>query len=111
MVERRSPKPEVVGSSPSAPAKLINFMKNPFKFIQDQLNLLKDGGVIVAEIPSASDPLTSLYQIDAFEKFYWSIAHHYYYTPKSLRYILEKMNLTYELIQNKDMIYPTILHG
>ena len=35
MVERRSPKPEVVGSSPSAPAKLINFMKNPFKFIQE----------------------------------------------------------------------------
>ena len=35
MVERRSPKPEVVGSSPSAPAKLINFMKNPFEFIQE----------------------------------------------------------------------------
>ena len=34
MVERRSPKPEVVGSSPSAPAKL-NIMKNPLKFIQE----------------------------------------------------------------------------
>ena len=34
MVERRSPKPEVVGSSPSAPAKK-RFMKNPFKFIQE----------------------------------------------------------------------------
>ena len=34
MVERRSPKPEVVGSSPSAPAKKI-FMKNPLKFIQE----------------------------------------------------------------------------
>ena len=33
MVERRSPKPEVVGSSPSAPAK--KFMKNPLKFIQE----------------------------------------------------------------------------
>ena len=33
MVERRSPKPEVVGSSPSAPAK--KFMKNPFKFFQE----------------------------------------------------------------------------
>ncbi len=35
MVERRSPKPEVVGSSPSAPAKLLKFMKNPLKFIQE----------------------------------------------------------------------------
>tara|TARA_S200000501_G_scaffold304749_1_gene292906 strand:+ start:256 stop:516 length:261 start_codon:yes stop_codon:yes gene_type:complete len=33
LVERRSPKPEVVGSSPSAPARKI--MKNPIKFIQE----------------------------------------------------------------------------
>ena len=36
MVERRSPKPEVGGSIPSAPAKkLTKDMKNPLKFIQD----------------------------------------------------------------------------
>ena len=36
MVERRSPNPEVVGSSPSAPAKKIKIaMKNPLKFIQE----------------------------------------------------------------------------
>ena len=37
MVERRSPKPEVGGSIPSAPANLIRikFMKNPLKFIQE----------------------------------------------------------------------------
>ena len=34
MVERRSPKPEVGGSIPSAPAKKI-IMKNPLKFIQE----------------------------------------------------------------------------
>ena len=36
MVERRSPKPEVGGSIPSAPAKkLTSIMKNPLKFIQE----------------------------------------------------------------------------
>ena len=35
MVERRSPKPEVVGSSPSAPAKKYLDMINPLKFIQE----------------------------------------------------------------------------
>ena len=36
MVERRSPKPEAEGSSPSAPANKINkIMKNPIKFIQE----------------------------------------------------------------------------
>ncbi len=34
MVERRSPKPEVGGSIPSAPAKK-KIMKNPLKFIQE----------------------------------------------------------------------------
>ena len=36
MVERRSPKPEVGGSIPSAPAnKILKYMKNPLKFIQE----------------------------------------------------------------------------
>ena len=36
MVERRSPKPEAEGSSPSAPANMSQInMKNPIKFIQE----------------------------------------------------------------------------
>ena len=37
MVERRSPKPEAEGSSPSAPANFVRLkiMKNPIKFIQE----------------------------------------------------------------------------
>ena len=35
MVERRSPKPEVGGSSPSAPAKKKENMRNPIKFLQE----------------------------------------------------------------------------
>jgi preprotein translocase subunit SecE len=34
LVERRSPKPEVGGSIPSAPAKIEKMMINPLKFIQ-----------------------------------------------------------------------------
>ena len=37
MVERRSPKPEVGGSIPSAPAK-TKIMKNPLKFFQEVKN-------------------------------------------------------------------------
>ena len=37
MVERRSPKPEAEGSSPSAPANCIKIfiMRNPIKFLQE----------------------------------------------------------------------------
>ena len=40
MVERRSPKPEVGGSIPSAPANFFckGFMKNPLKFFQEVKN-------------------------------------------------------------------------
>ena len=34
MVERRSPKPEAVGSIPSAPA-MREFMRNPLRFLQE----------------------------------------------------------------------------
>lgn len=77
---------------------VFEHIQNPFDFINKQLKLLNDGGVIIAEIPSATDALTNLYKIEAFEKFYWSIAHYFYYTPKSLKYILNKMKLKYELI-------------
>ena len=35
MVERRSPKPEVGGSIPSAPANKDKIMKNPLRFLQE----------------------------------------------------------------------------
>ncbi len=35
MVERRSPKPEVGGSIPSAPAKNRKVMRNPLRFLQE----------------------------------------------------------------------------
>ena len=35
MVERRSPKPEVGGSIPSAPAKKRELMRNPLRFLQE----------------------------------------------------------------------------
>ena len=40
MVERRSPKPEVGGSIPSAPANKLKkiYMKNPLKFFQEVKN-------------------------------------------------------------------------
>ena len=77
---------------------VFEHIADPFVFLEKQLSLLNDNGLIIAEIPSATDPLTSVYNIQEFEEFYWSIAHHYYYTPKSLKYILDRMHLTYEII-------------
>jgi SAM-dependent methyltransferase len=70
---------------------VLEHIRNPIEFLSNQIKLLKPDGVIIAEVPNVDDPLTSLYEIPAFEKFYWSIAHHYYYNPQSLTLILNKL--------------------
>ena len=77
---------------------VLEHIADPRDFFRRQLALLKPGGTIVAEVPSATDPLTSLYTIPAFERFYWSIAHHYYYTPRALGAVLDTLGLKYRLL-------------
>lgn len=70
---------------------VLEHIRDTKSFIEDQLAILKPGGMIIAEVPCVNDPLTSVYNIDAFENFYWSIAHHYYFNPKSLSPILSEI--------------------
>lgn len=77
---------------------VFEHIRDPFNFLKDTYELLKDGGVMICEIPCVNDPLTSMYDIDAFENFYWSIAHHYYYSPQSLSYVLDQLGYRYELV-------------
>ena len=77
---------------------LLEHIREPINFIQQQLDLLNPNGVIIAEVPCLNDPLTSFYKIPAFEKFYWSIAHHYYYSPKSISKVLDTLDCKYEIL-------------
>lgn len=77
---------------------VLEHIRNPFLFFEETFAFLKPGGKIIAEIPCVNDPLTSVYNIPAFERFYWSVAHHFYYSPKSLQYVLDKLGLEYEMI-------------
>ena len=75
---------------------VLEHIRDTEGFIREQLELLKQNGKIIAEVPCVNDPLTSLYRIPAFERFYWSIAHHYYFNPRSLGYILDKIGCKYK---------------
>ena len=77
---------------------VFEHIADPYTFLKANMDLLNEDGVIIAEIPCANDPLTSKYNIEAFEKFYWSIAHHYYYTPESLTYILEQLDFQFKIV-------------
>jgi SAM-dependent methyltransferase len=70
---------------------VLEHISQPVDFLQSQIELLKPGGTIVFEVPNAADPLYSVYDIPEFERFYWSIAHPWYFSQKSLRFLLEKL--------------------
>jgi 2-polyprenyl-3-methyl-5-hydroxy-6-metoxy-1,4-benzoquinol methylase len=76
---------------------VLEHISTPFSFLRKQLALLKTGGKIIFEVPNVADPLYSVYDIPAFERFYWSVAHPWYFSKKSLHYILQKLPCSYEV--------------
>ena len=45
-----------------------------------------------------ADPLHSIYDIQAFERFYWSVAHPWYFSENSLNFLLKQIGLPYEIL-------------
>ncbi len=70
---------------------VLEHIQDPARFLIEQFELLKSGGQIIIEIPNAADPLRTIFPTEAFEKFYWSIAHPWYFTEKSVNHLLEKI--------------------
>ena len=54
-------------------------------------------GKIIFEIPNVADPLYSIYDIPDFERFYWSLAHPWYFSQQSLEYLLNKLGCRFEI--------------
>ena len=83
---------------------------DPKKFIKDQISLIKDKGKIIFEIPCYLDPLTSIYKNLPFEKFYWSVAHPYYYTPMSIAKLIKCIDRKIKFKIFKDQRYDLSNH-
>ena len=77
---------------------VLEHISKPQAFLKAQLALLKPNGKIIFEIPNAADPLYSIYDIPEFERFYWSIAHPWYFSKTSLHYLLEQLGQPYEIL-------------
>jgi len=80
---------------------VLEHIAAPLAFLEAQLALLKPGGKIIFEIPNAADPLYSVYDIPAFERFYWSIAHPWYFNESSLHYLLKQLGRPYEVLRDQ----------
>lgn len=77
---------------------VLEHVSRPLDFLEAQLNALKPGGKIIFEIPNAADPLYSIYDIPAFERFYWSVAHPWYFNEASLHHLLKQLGRPYEIL-------------
>lgn len=80
---------------------VLEHIANPAAFLAELLSLLKPGGKIVFEIPNAADPLYSVYDIPAFERFYWSVAHPWYFSESSLHFLLKQLGHSYEVLRDQ----------
>mgnify|MGYP000031644423 CR=1 FL=1 len=80
---------------------VLEHISDPVPFLESQLALLKPGGKIIFEIPNAADPLYSVYDIPSFERFYWSIAHPWYFSEASTHYLLKQLGRPYEVLRDQ----------
>lgn len=67
---------------------VLEHMREPLDFLRRTMRLLGRGGRSVFEVPSRDDPLITVYNISAFHRFYWSVAHHWYFDRRSLEFLL-----------------------
>ncbi len=77
---------------------VLEHIAEPLGFLEAQVDLLNAGGKLVFEIPNAADPLYTVYDIPAFERFYWSLAHPWYFSEPSLRFLLDRLGRPYEIL-------------
>ena len=76
---------------------VLEHIREPLVFIHNYMALLRSNAHMVFEVPCGSDPLIELYKNEAFDKFYWSVAHHWYFNRESLSHLLNKTGYSYSL--------------
>jgi SAM-dependent methyltransferase len=80
---------------------VLEHIADPVTFLKTQLALLAPGGKVIFEIPNAADPLYSVYDIPEFERFYWSIAHHWYFSENSIEFLLKQLGAEFQILRDQ----------
>lgn len=77
---------------------VLEHVSTPRAFLQAQLDLLNPGGRIIFEVPSSADALLTVYDLPAFERFYWIVAHTWYFSKPSLEHLLKSLGQPFEIL-------------
>lgn len=80
---------------------LLEHIPEPRPFLIRLRQSLAPGGYVIIEIPSANDPLISLYDVAAFKSFYFQAMHPYVYSEKAARMVLTETGFEVVQVQYK----------
>lgn len=78
---------------------VLEHLLSPSDFLTKICRIMSSNSLLMIEVPSFCDPLLSLYENEAYSKFYFQSQHPYVYSPSSLQRLMEHNGFqTVELI-------------
>ena len=72
---------------------VLEHLGEPKKYLESLLAKLKKDGKIFIVVPNVDDALLSLYDLPAFKSFYYTPAHQFYYSKKTLADLFRKTGI------------------
>ena len=70
--------------------QVLEHVVDPVAFIKEHFPLLRKGGYLVVEVPSASNAIVSLYDSEEFKSFWFQDPHLYYFSIETLKSVISK---------------------
>lgn len=65
--------------------QVLEHVENPVVFLRELLQSAKKGATMFIEVPNLNDPLLSVWNVEAYQKFFYHSAHLHYFTEASLK--------------------------
>jgi 2-polyprenyl-3-methyl-5-hydroxy-6-metoxy-1,4-benzoquinol methylase len=91
------PKFDIVYSSMT-----LEHTEDPLEFLNQISTKLKPDGTIYIEVPNLNDALLSVYQNEAYKRFYFRKAHLWYFTPYAFLQLMAHAGFVGELVFMQD---------
>ncbi len=76
--------------------QVMEHVENPVAFLEGLRKATKPGGCIFVEVPNIFDPLLSVWNVPAYQKFYYHAAHLHYFSAASLRLVASRAGFAAE---------------
>jgi 2-polyprenyl-3-methyl-5-hydroxy-6-metoxy-1,4-benzoquinol methylase len=80
---------------------VLEHVLDPINFLKDSLKILKSKGHFIFEIPNRNDALYALFNNAPYKNFIMQKMHLFYYSVKSIRFILDQLPVDYKLLKGE----------